>query len=90
MLDTYRLIIDSSETFSPASGRPMPLETVDRMLQSATLGAQMFESLKLQQSTPPDPRPPVDRDVEESREGTNGSAKRHVFVFPFVFASWNL
>jgi hypothetical protein len=48
------------------------------MLQSATYGAQMFDSGGNQPAVPPEIRQPVKRDVEEIKEPTNGSTKRQV------------
>jgi hypothetical protein len=78
LLDSYRLIIDSSDAFSDEAlstpGRPPPSETVERMLQSASYGAQMLESATLLQTGSPDTRPPVEPDVDGDKEGDNGTA----------------
>jgi hypothetical protein len=85
LLDSYRLIIDSSEALSSstllAQRRPPPADTMERMLQSAIYGAQMLESVHVQQSAPPqDTRPPAERDVEDTWEanGSASSSKRQV------------
>lgn len=77
LLDSYRLIIDATETLSnalPAPGRSPPAETMERMLQSATYGAQMLESATVLQPIPSETRPVANREPEESREVPNGSA----------------
>jgi hypothetical protein len=71
-------VIDGSETLSGGglSGpRRTPAETIDRMIQSATYGAQMLESAALQQ--PPslsEARSPIDKEPEEPKEVANGTA----------------
>jgi hypothetical protein len=76
--------MDSADSFASETlstpGRAPPSETVERMLQSASYGAQMLESA-LQQANvvvatpgaPPEVR--SSRDPEENdKEGTNGPA----------------
>ena len=58
---------------------------MDRMLHSATFGAQMFDSGGNQPVAPAEIRPPVNRDVEEVREPTNGATKRQVRYTILVF-----
>ena len=57
-------------------GRPPTVETFERMLQSATYGAQMLESATAQQSQPPPaeaPRSPKRKEPEEVKEPVNGT-----------------
>lgn len=76
LLESYRLIIDINDSPS-GPGRPPTVETFERMLQSATYGAQMLESATLQQQQQPPPaevpRSPKRKEPEEIKEPANGT-----------------
>ena len=62
---------------------------MDRMLQSASFGVQMFDSFGNQPAMPSEIRPPGNREVEEIREGTNGTTKRQVAIPSFSFRQYH-
>ncbi|KAH7908962.1 hypothetical protein BJ138DRAFT_1156385 [Hygrophoropsis aurantiaca] len=69
MLESYRLIIDASNSLTgraaPASGRPTPPEVLEELLQSANYGVQMLQSATAQPTTDIHPAPAPAPAIEE-------------------------
>ncbi|KAI1793477.1 hypothetical protein LXA43DRAFT_1000891 [Ganoderma leucocontextum] len=67
LLESYRLIMDTTTAIqyeaTPARPPP-PQETLERILQAASYGAQVLDAAS-KRSMPEPPRPPVDRPSEE-------------------------
>ncbi|RDX48137.1 hypothetical protein OH76DRAFT_677417 [Lentinus brumalis] len=73
LLDSYRLIIDSTNAIAyeatPARPPP-PADTLERMLQAATYGAQVLDAAAKRAVAEP-PRPPADRSPDEGDDDGN-------------------
>lgn len=74
-MESYRVIIDASGT-SSGPGRPPTAEAFERMMQSATYGAQLFESAMVQHETTPSDvtQSPKRKEPEEVTEPSDGAA----------------
>ncbi|KAF9461481.1 hypothetical protein BDZ94DRAFT_806745 [Collybia nuda] len=74
LLESYRVIIDAAGP-PQISSRPPNAENFERMMQSATYGAQLFEAAMVQQETAPSDatRSPKRKEPEGSAEPTDGS-----------------
>lgn len=74
-MESYRVIIDASGT-SSGPGRTPTAEAFERMMQSATYGAQLFESAMVQHETAPSDttRSPKRKEPEEVAEPSDGAA----------------
>ena len=89
-MDSYRSIIDASDPAS-TSGRPIAVETFDRMLQAATCGANLLESVISPQKSPPAEvaRSPKRKEPEETKDDPTvtagpSAAKRQVVLNCFL------
>jgi hypothetical protein len=88
LLETYRVIIDSSDALANAAvsgqSRPTSVETIERMMQSAAYGAQMLETAITQAApsvAPSETRSPDDQGADEASGETNGkSSKAQVVI----------
>ncbi len=85
-MESYQVIIHTGDSLSrnSAPGRPFPLDAIDKMLQSATYGVQIFESTSnlpaspaLSEVRPPSeeqPPPEPQQPPQAQEPATNGTA----------------
>ena len=85
LVESYRLIFESANAFTYESATPArpppPAETLERMLQAATYGAQVLDAAAKRFTPEQQPRPPTAADrAPEEDDGEAGRTRQVRFT----------